>query len=225
MKFAKKMKLIEIDNDNIAPHANSNCINDEEYPKPHVLSPLDNIMNKILKAPFISDGEKWSLYNQALQRYLNHVKIATKKIDYNNTSYSENRGKDDYNSSPAVEDTFNLSMSPLDISGLAPLRDSLDSISQPVVRNFFERARNTSAVPLFSQPVVDQPSLPKEPTKRKARKSQPRRILPYNNTIYYTRSKCVSSKKRRAENSLSADLSQVRPCKVILNRWLPSTAR
>lgn len=216
MKYAKKMKLVEIDNDDISTHTNNSRINDEEYAKPHVLSPLDNIMNKILKTPFISDGEKWRQYSQALQRYLNHVKITSRKIDYN-SSYTENREKDDYNSISSIADPFNFSIPSHDISGLYPIRDSLDSISQPVVKSFFERARsNTDGTVQEPLENVDQPSLPKEsqPAKEKTRKS-----------LYYTRSKCVSSKKRRAEESLSAELSQVRPCKIVLNKWLPSTAR
>lgn len=233
MKFAKKMKLIEIGDNNISSHAynNDRYIDDEDYSKPRVLPTLDNIMNEILSAANISDVDKWRLYSQALQRYLNQLKIASKKNadeiksrhDHNST-YPE---KNNNNHFQTLEDTFNFSLPQFDMSGVEPIRDSLDSISQPAVRNFFERARNTNSCFNVSRPasIPTEEDTPQPPQKAIAKKKKTnRRVLPYSQ--YQTRSNTVRN-KRRAENSLSADMSQIRPCKVLLSKlnWTPTNAR
>lgn len=211
------MKLIEIDDNSASSFTNNNNYNtadDEIFLKPRVLSSLDSTMNEILTIPAISDGVKWTMYSQALQRYLNHIKFSSNKNE-------SNRKYPDQNNSRIPEDSFNFH-NPFDISGVEPVKDSLDSISQPIVRNFFERARNANITTSPSMSAAnEQASSPEQPlVTKKKRSKKVRRVLPYQTRNY------VSS-KRRAENSLSAEVSQVRPCKVLLNRvnWEATTAR
>lgn len=221
MKYAKKMKLIEVDDINIEPHGNSNHIDDENYSKPRVLSPLDNVMNEILHTSFISDAEKWRVYSQALQRYLNHVKITSKKINYS-TPYPDTNNKNI--SIPALDDTekFNFTIPDVDMSGLYPIRDSLDSISQPIVRNFFQAARNVGTN--YRQSASEGESIGSQSTNRKI--NQKKKSYKRISNQRETRSKTVAA-KRRAENNLSSEISHIRPCKVVLSniRWKPTSAR
>lgn len=77
------MKLVEIDDRGLTTCVNNPMIiDDESYSKLRVMSNLDNVMNEILKTP-MSDAEKWTLYSQVLQKYLNHAKISSRKIDTN----------------------------------------------------------------------------------------------------------------------------------------------
>lgn len=231
------MKLVEIDDNNILSYANNNSrVDDEDYSKPRVLSTLDNDMNEILRAA-ISDVDKWQLYSQTLQRYLNRVKVTSRKID-SNSSYPENNEKN-----KREMDSFNFSLPSMGIpdldsfrntigttsrahqfemSGVEPIRDSLDSISQPVVRNFFQNARNANVSMSTSSPSnVEEGDRVPQPKKRKAKKTKgiPRRVLPY-------RSVALAGRKRNAETSISADISQIKPCKVLVQRinWEPSNA-
>lgn len=234
MKYAKKMKLIEVDDNTVHTRGDNNTyIDDEHYVKPRVLSTLDDIMNEILKTPSISDVDKWQLYSQALQRYLNHVKIT-----YHNSTHSEREN----NATAPVEDTFrnpcnsslNFSLPQFDMSGMEPMRDSLDRISQPTVRNFFEKVResngqnNLPVSPSSSSTSSDKRGVDPQqyqnfnPTNRRMKKQRfPRRSQPYQ-----TRSRAAAT-KRRAETTISADISRVRPCKVPLKKlnWESTNAR
>lgn len=216
MKYAKKMKLVEIDDSNISSNViNNSRIADEDYSKPFVLSTLDNVMNEILKAP-MSDFDKWQLYSQTLQRYLNRVKVTSRKTEPNFT-YPENneerkREKDPFNFSlhplDSIKNTLGSTsrLDPFEISGVEPIRDSLDSISQPAVRNFFENARKSNVSPLATPSHNIQEEVSPSQQKRKKTKTIPRR----------------RGRKRPAENSLS--ISHIRPCKVLLKRWEPTNA-
>lgn len=226
MKYTKKMKLVEIDDNNYSLSANNTMnIDDDSYLKPRVMPTLDNAMNEILRAP-ISDGDKWKLYSQALQRYLNHVKITSRKNE-NNFSYPVNNVES--KTIPVAEDEFNFTLgslsepAQLDISGVQRVRDSLDSISQPVVRDFFQKVREIRRSAPSSSPsiVEEEASQPPRNKKRKKKVSSARRVLPYRNASG------AAGRKRPAENSLSHDISRMRPCKVALNRlnWEPTTAR
>lgn len=218
------MKLVEIDDNNLSPSGNIGVIiDDNSYSKPRVMSTLDNVMNEILRAP-ITDSDKWKLYSQALQRYLNHSKNISKKNDRNISCPINNDGNKGI---PVEENSFNFSIGDIpnqfDMSGVELIRDSLDSISQPSVRNFFERVRgnNISTSPLQPLPIVEVDEQPQQPKKRLPKKPGIRRVQPYRSNAG------AATKKRRAETSLSADLSQIRPCKVTLQRvnWTPTTAR
>lgn len=214
MKYTKKMKLVEI-GDNILTSGTNNTIHldDDSYLKPRVLSTLDNVMSEILRAP-ISDGDKWKLYSQALQRYLNHAKVTSRKSDCNFSVPMNNK-----ESIPETEETFNFSLDNIsdmhrtELSGISHIRDSIDSISQPSVRTFFEQARalSPSTSKRLSESVENVDLNSVQRPKKKTRK----RIQPYR------------AKKRTAENSLSADLSRIRPCKVSVQRlnWQPTRAR
>lgn len=235
MKFAKKMQLVEI-GDMAQPTRTNNNIyaDDESYSKPRVLSSLDNIMNEILKAP-MSDGDKWKLYSQALHRYLNHAKFASRNTDHN---ISQTVGDNETDPS-AIENPFNFSSitnfpphsfdiphssrdnSQFDVSGVSRMRDSLESISQPSVRNFFEsyKTQNNSGTS-NGESLAQSP--PKQKKKKKFKKSSANRVLPFRNAV------SAATNKRRAENSLRQDVSQMRPLKVMVSRlqhWESSNAR
>lgn len=198
------MKLVEVDDKPLSSCTNNNMnIDDDSYSKPRVLSTLDNVMNGILEAK-IPDADKWMLYSQALQRYLNHAKSNSNFVVPMNNSKNINEPEE-------FEDAFNFSLDN-EMSGINTLRDSIDSISQPGVRNFFEQIRQQKTQPSEQPPVQ---------TNRKKKKVLPPRHLPYRKKA------TIETRKRRAETSLSADMSRMRPCKVNLHRinWEPTTAR
>lgn len=189
-------------------------------------------MNEILKTPSISDFDKWQLYSQALQRYLNQVKFTSQKFDHNSSPPQK-----DNNCISTVEESFrnpcnnsfNFSPHSMDISGVYPIRDSLNSISQPVVRNFFEKARESNGhiLPTASLPLPsDGAALPQVYKKKFIPKKFRLNVNNVTSRKPQSRSR-IFAKKRRAETTLSSDMSQVRPCKVSLNEfnWDPTNAR
>lgn len=214
------MKLVEIDDNNILPWANkATNLDDDSYANPRVMSTLDNVMNEILSSQ-LSDGEKWKLYSQALQRFLNHSKLKSRKIDSALTTNIDDRKL----KSPVAENTFNLSLGDIsfpnqfDMSGVERIRDSMDNISQPSVRNFFEKAREASSHSISPQ-ASDQAQAQPTQRRKRTKKNPSRRVQPYRST--------AAAGKRRAERSLTADMSLIRPCKVALHRlnWSSTTAR
>lgn len=231
------MKLIEVD-DRTLLSCNNN-IDDESYSKPRVLSTLDDVMNEILRAQ-ISDADKWRLYSQALQRYLNHTKLSSRKKDSDLVIPNDTNANSDIEKSSETN-TFNFSLgsvgnsfpNDLNMTGIEPMRNSLDSLSQESVRSFFENARSQNLVATHSQqdlnsPQSQMPQLqPIQHTsnasiqKAKNTQSSNRRMLPYRNNMP------AASRKRRAQNNLSANMSQMRPCKVVVQplNWDPTSAR
>lgn len=145
MKYTKKMKLVELDDisqPNKDFHHNTWPISDESYSKPYVLSSLDHLMEGILRKSGISDIDKWQLYNQSLQKYLNFVKVQSKKPEI-----MQNHSEDtqSYRNLTNRDDAFCTSNDLSLISGVAPLHDSLNSISVPSVKSFFEKVRESDA--------------------------------------------------------------------------------
>lgn len=147
MKYAKKMKLVEIDDN--SQLSSLSMPTDENFSTPRILSILDNSMNGILNRHDINDGEKWTLYNQVLQRYLNHIKKLNAKNSVNEQlSNSVQFNDQEHHRTP---DTFDNRISNNNISGIFRMKPSIDNISQPTVREFFEQARQRDAI--HSSPV------------------------------------------------------------------------
>lgn len=248
MKYAKKMKLVEVDDissTNEDTHQHRHKVSDENYSKPYVLSSLDQLMSDILSKKGISDVEKWQLYSQSLQKYLNFVKTLSEKsqTSINHSEVNQKvRPKDssilftpseisDFNLSNPVDDSLNLSV-------LTPIRDSIDSISAPRVRHFFERAREMEAtnnksstsikeigeiaesVPIHEPMEINYPVGRK--IKKASNKNNRRSSLMYQPWSPIQTRSLVKKKKRKAETALLT-----RPCKVILNDlyWEPTSAR
>lgn len=152
MKYAKKMKLIDIDETTPTHPSNDLHQSDANFVTPRTLSMLDGAMNDILNRCDIPDGEKWILYNQTLQKFLNYMKKARSQDklpstihntipDQRNQSLSDQR-----NQSRA---TFDGRMSDNSLSGIFPMRDSIELIQQPAVRDFFQQ---------FSENVAENPA-------------------------------------------------------------------
>lgn len=146
MKYAKKMKLIDIDDDTASSNRESSyqaLQSDDKFTASRTLSFLDNSMNDILNRSDIDDNEKWLLYNQTLQKFLAYMKSTRTTSTKPSTIHHQSA-----QSFSSIPDERNISYSPFDrhisdnnISGIFPLRDSLDSITQPVVKEFFQNAR------------------------------------------------------------------------------------
>lgn len=151
MKYTKKMRLIDVDEDDVTqPNIDSQYQShppDHKFVAPRMLSILDNSMNAILNRCDMDDGEKWIHYNQTLQKFLNHMKQTRLPNTQQIEGGRQNR----------TTDAFDGHISDHNITGIHPLRDSLDTISQPSVRDFFqqlrENASNTSK-PHQSSPVA-----------------------------------------------------------------------
>lgn len=138
------MKLVDIDD--MSHHsANQSYLalpSDEKFTASRTLSMLDNSMNAILNRSDINDGEKWALYNQTLQRYLNHMRKTQKS---NTQQFPRNIQFNDEDQSNHTPEAFNNCISDHDITGIFPIRDSIETITQPNVRQFFHQARQSDA--------------------------------------------------------------------------------
>lgn len=74
MKYTKKMKLVECkDSDNPSP-SKKFAVLDSVYVQPKTLQNLDTAMREILFNKNLTDGQKWTQYNQILHRYLYFTK-------------------------------------------------------------------------------------------------------------------------------------------------------
>ena len=157
MKYAKKMKLVDIDD--AAQHCaqQPKLQTDADFLAPRIFSTLDNFMNAILKRRDINDGEKWLLYNQALQKYLNHMKSVRSKIS-SSTQRQSNISPDEQSHADLTPSPFNKNISDADITGIYPLRDSIDNITNAGVRSFFEHIRESEANNVESPQLSPQPN-------------------------------------------------------------------
>lgn len=126
------MKLVEIDDNT---QVDQQQPSDDNFTAPRILSTLDNSMNAILNRHDINDIEKWAQYNQILHKYLHHLK--KKNTQQMSPSVELNRSEILQNTPEA----FRKRISDLNMSGLIPMKSSIDSITQPSVREFFERAK------------------------------------------------------------------------------------
>lgn len=143
MKYAKKMKLVPIDDCDIHQDTKhrkqyESLPSDTDFTTPRILSILDNEMSDILKRSDIADRQKWLLYNQTLQRYLTFLK--NNRVQNPTQPQQSNVEPSDierFNSFDSLTDPFPEN----NISDIIEIRDSLDSITQPHVRQFFESAR------------------------------------------------------------------------------------
>lgn len=239
MKYAKKMQLVEINKDTMNQNDNLQCNDiqsDLNYASPRVLSTLDRSMSDILKRNDMSDGDKWLLYNQSLHRYLNFMK----QIKQNEAPKEQiaQISKDQIASTPAKQSLdsfnlyqpFNLHQSISDMSGVARIRDSLESINQPNVREFFERMRENNMPQRLSSSLDSLDDVEMVPSDHQSKKKSTKnntgkrksRVTPYG--FRQTRSK--TAPKRRTETLLSG----MKPCKVVVQRadlinWDTSTLR
>lgn len=228
MKYTKKMKLVELDNGHLENNMQcSSLLSDSNYTAPRVFSTLDELMNKILNAADLSDNDKWILYNQTLQRYLNYMKninrqkpsIQSESQAIQNRTISDIRPQDvtlsDFRANTSL--SFNNSIN--DMTGVETMRDSLDSIQQPNVRTFFENLREQNMNKCVSSPE-DQEDTNNKRVYRRAKVPKNQRKGPsYGNHL--TRSR--TAPKRRTD----ALLSGMKPCKVLirpvrLDNWVPS---
>lgn len=152
MKYAKKMKLVEI-GDVAEAYTDRDLPSDENLTAPRILSMLDISMNTILNRNDISDGEKWALYNQALQKYLYHMKktyaqnsstkqsLHSNSIDVLNSDQQLPDTSDTFSNRVHTPEVFSKRISEHDISGIFPINPSIENITQPSVREFFRQAR------------------------------------------------------------------------------------
>lgn len=216
MKYTKKMKLVELRREDarVIPSVHGDMtVSDDNYSKPKVLSLLDKQMSVILQNDNKSDFDKWSLYKQTLQRYLNFIENGkAQTIQSNMANYKEAKPNDT---------SFDSSLLGNDISGIFPLenvsRNSLDNISMPSVREFFEKVRDKSSSFTQSSKNLSMPSanvnqeIAKsiQPLRRKPRKKRD-----YNNLSSPRTTRARGASKRRAELALTS----VKPCKVALFR-------
>lgn len=130
MKFAKKMKLVECDDVASDIHQTIQKPSNTEFLDPKTLFNLDLEMNKILSKNGYTDSEKWTLYNQALMRYLQISKQTRPAIENTKNTYRED-----------FADFANSTYHSTSENPLYKTRDSLESIKSSKVRDFFVKAR------------------------------------------------------------------------------------
>lgn len=230
MKFAKKMRLVEIDNDFSNDHSmNQSKLNsdDEKYTQPKVLSTLDKMMDEILRQNGLCDADKWTLYNQVLRRYLVNVK---NKKDASILDFSKCNN--------ILESTRNSH----------DVRDSLDSISEPAVRSFFEKARERGQGDILNESIsfrtLSTPSRnseqdtsrndsntsrmsfdanPVEPEPEKVKKITRKRKLTYPNSMslsQFDKTRLKTVEKRQAEKYTNVTKRKIPR---IMPEWSPVT--
>lgn len=214
MKYAKKMKLVEIDDNSQVPTDQSylSLPSDENVTAPRILSILDNFMNAILNRHDINDGEKWTLYNQALQRYLNHIKKSNVQNSVN--QQSPNNIPFDDQDRRHTPDTFNNRISDHNISGVFPMKTSIENISEPIVRDFFEQARMRDENP-FSPSTISAESLDDSipPNLHKSPKSPLHEAMSISiPTSQEARN--VTNRRRKGKRGAAHDMTRIHPYKV-----------
>lgn len=207
--------LIDVDDDVTQPNIESPSYqplqSDYNFTAPRMLSILDRSMNEILSCRDMDDSEKWLHYNQALQKFLNYMKKARVPSTHNIDVEQRNR----------TIDAFDGHISEPNITGVHPLRDSLESISQPSVRDFFQQLRenalNTSRAHQ-SSPVVsasttaNQHSLMSIDDLHTTPQAQPQLPRPLIEKQHTPR-KTVTKKKRPAKRCATKAMSDARPTK------------
>lgn len=139
MKHVRKMKLVDINTPDTPvvskePSTTTNIIKSDSDENTHALSFLDQHMVKILESKDLSDFDKWTQYNQALNRYLYWLKekssnttnsylkkaiddlrktvVTGKNKNENNTSYHEGDTEDFFMSQSSLDQTFNDAKDP-----------------------------------------------------------------------------------------------------------------
>lgn len=138
MKYTKKMRLIDVDDDVTQPNIDSKYQlhpSDYNFAAPRMLSILDNSMSEILNRRDMDDGEKWIHYNQTLQKFLNYMKKMRPPSTQHPPPEQQNQ----------TIDAFDGHISENNITGVQPIRDSLEYISQPSVRDFFIQLRDNNS--------------------------------------------------------------------------------
>lgn len=191
MKYAKKMKLVSIDEPHHITKEYNLQLPDEYFTNPNVLFNLDGQMTHILSRQDLPDSEKWTMYSQVLQKYLRHQNKATK---------------------------------PSSIVATNP-GNSLQTITQPSVREFFESAREIAPhETLFEQPEAIHKTPIKESNNinqlirmRKKRKND----LNDNITLHCRR----EGRKKAIINAVSSPTSSNTNKHSIFYKWKPYTPK
>lgn len=177
------MRLVECEDDADADnHREIQTISDAEYSKPKLLQSLDGAMAQILNKKDLSDNEKCVLYNQVLRKYL--------YIAGNNNN---NRIDTEYP------------------KGLMNNRDSLDMITQPTVKHFFESVREKSNADPFIlgvNPFLSDISFSPPSTRSGLKRDGPS-----------SRKKAKPSRKRKSTDNIT------KPCSIQLERWEPCSTK
>lgn len=262
MKYAKKMKLVDIDEVNtIEKNYTPGIISDSDYVQPRMLSSLDRVMRGILERKDLDDGSKWTLYNQTLHRYLNFVKnqqnqqpqqqslqskndhqLIDNSLDLNHSFNTIDFSTTDSNTTD-FNHTFNRSIdsskgssSNSRISGINPLRDSLDSITAPQVREFFANVRDQAANTTTSNEperelsnmdvsefIIAKPAEKSKTSSKTVRQKRRARNVPYNRFQHYmgqpTKSRALA--KRHNESIFNPPRSS----KLLIASWTPTSAK
>lgn len=200
MKYAKKMKLVEIDD--IPHHSGEQSYlshaTDEKFTAPRTLSMLDKSMNAILECSDMDDGAKWTLYHQTLQRYLNHMR----------TTQKSNTHQLDENERMLTPDPFTNHISDHNISGVFPIKDSINNISMPVVRDFFQNARESDVNLLSPIRQTSPVGLSTEFNITPAQNQQ--------QAIQHTQKGTKKTRKRPPKRNASKDITDVHPRKLVV---------
>lgn len=203
MKHAKKMKLVDIDDDinhQLGDQQYLSHLSDDQFTSPRTLSMLDRSMNAILNRSDMNDGEKWTLYHQTLQRYLYHMRNIKNLPRQQANDNIQLNTEDQKNNTP---EAFNFRISDHNISGIAPIKDSINNIAVPHVRQFFEKARQSDVNQLSpisrisSDDSLDFANLSQTPPHQQ----QPMSIPTTKNT---TKRKPKRGTKRNASNNITA---------------------
>lgn len=229
MKYTKKMKLVDIDEIPLEQNNIATTMSDSNYASPRVLSSLDNIMSGVLNRNDLDDTDKWILYNQSLHRYLNFIKNQNQQQSIAK-NHNQQPNNNDFEYTPSL---FKPAHSQFEISGVETLRDSLDSISQPIVREFFEKVRNngcgesspnrslnSSAMDIAEDCDLDIAQL------RGNRRNQAKPPKKKRNTGSYGRNQRQSPVRTRgkAKRQNESVFKPARAVKVLIPRWTPTAA-
>lgn len=196
------MKLVDIDDISQQPPGDQPFLShpsDESFTSPRTLSILDDSMNAILNRCDINDSEKWALYHQTLQRYLYHIRNKQKSTTQQTDDirpYADLQRKH-------TPEQFDFRISDHNITGITPIKDSIEHIGPPQVRQFFENARQSNVnqlspiLPISSDDSMNFSNFPQTPPQQH---QQPMSIPPTKHTTKRTRKR---GEKRNASNNIT----------------------
>lgn len=135
MKHAKKMKLVEIDE---IPHQTTDLSylslssDGKLSSAPRTLSILDNSMNGILNRIRMEKSRHCTI------KYCRDILIIQKKKNQNTKNNTQSLGPAIHSRHSFTPHTFKGRVSDFNMSGIETMKSSIDRITQPSVREFFQ---------------------------------------------------------------------------------------
>lgn len=141
MKYAKKMILVEAPIGEV--EKTSETVRDlilkkqfdENYLKPNRIFDLDQELKRTLNRSDLDDHEKWTLYNQTLQRFLFHINEERKSNSLNKLFQTS------FNTAPTIKDKFHYNREAPHIRNSVFVPEPIPKLRFPLYNNQFDKGQ------------------------------------------------------------------------------------